>query len=141
MRKIAATPSGTLAEPTPAKVATTKHWVVLIVSAVLEAAWALALAASEGFTIPLWTVVFLITTTLSMIGLGYAMRGIPISVAYAIWTGIGAALTVGIAMMIGAEEVSLAKIFFLGGIVACVVGLRFFGEPAAEDPAPAESTN
>lgn len=112
-----------------AKVATGTHWIVLIASAILEAVWALALAASKGFTIPLWTAVFVIATTLSMVGLGYAMRGIPISIAYAIWTGIGAALTVGIAMLIGAEEVSSLKIVFLGGIVACVVGLRFFGSP------------
>ena len=110
------------------KVARGSHWVVLFVSAALESAWALALSASAGFTVPLWTVVFVITCALSMFGLGYAMHGIPISIAYAIWTGIGAALTVTIAMLTGAESASLLKILFLGGIVACVVGLRFTGD-------------
>lgn len=131
------TPTSKIAAP--AKVATSAHWIVLFVSAILEAVWALALAASAGFTVPLWTAVFLVATTLSMLGLGYAMRGIPISVAYTIWTGIGAALTVGVAMAIGAEEVSLAKIFFLGGIIACVVGLRYFGQPEGDpDEEPAK---
>lgn len=112
----------------PKKVAHTHHWIALFASAGLEAAWALALSASQGFSVPLWTGVFLVTATLSMLGLGFAMKGIPISIAYAIWTGIGAALTVSVAMMTGAESVSILKIVFLGGIVACVVGLRFTGE-------------
>ena len=106
---------------------------LLFASAALEAAWALALDASQSFTVPLWTIVFFVTSPLSMIGLGYAMKGIPISVAYAVWTGLGAALTVTIAMFIGAEPVSLWKILFLGGIVACVVGLRFTDDGASAE--------
>lgn len=120
---------------TPVKEATPKHWLVLFASAVLEAGWALALSESQGFTRPVWTVVFLVACTLSMIGLGYAMRGIPISIAYAVWTGTGAALTVTIAMLIGAESVSLLKLVFLGGILACVVGLRFTSDGTVEAPA------
>ncbi|MGO3147341.1 MAG: DMT family transporter [Leucobacter sp.] len=120
--------SATGTSSVPKKVAHTRHWIALFASAGLEAAWALALSASQGFSVPLWTGVFLVTATLSMLGLGFAMKGIPISIAYAIWTGIGAALTVSIAMMTGTESVSLLKIVFLGGIVACVVGLRFTGE-------------
>lgn len=118
---------------TTAKVATPKHWFVLLASAVLEAGWALALSESQGFTRPLWTTVFFIACALSMVGLGYAMRGIPISVAYAVWTGTGAALTVGIAMLLGVESISPLKLIFLGGIVACVVGLRFTGDGAAPE--------
>ncbi len=116
------------------------HWIALFASAGLEAAWALALSASNGFTVPLWTLVFLVCGALSIVGLGYAMRGIPLSVAYAIWTGIGAALTVSIAMLLGSEPVSVLKIVFLGGIIACVVGLRFTSEPPpAEKPAAQQS--
>lgn len=101
------------------------HWIVLFASSVLEAVWALALDASEGFSILLPSVVFLIAGTLSMVGLAFAMTGITIGVAYAVWTGTGAALTVTVAMLIGAEPVSPLKVLFLGGIVACVVGLKF----------------
>lgn len=115
------------------KVARSSHWIVLILSAGLESAWALALNASQGFTVLSWSVVFLIACTLSMLGLGYAMRGIPISVAYAVWTGTGAALTVAIAMLIGAESVSALKILFLAGIIACVIGLKFADAPPKTD--------
>ena len=99
-------------------------WVWLLGSAVLEAVWANALAASEGFTRPLWIAVFLVAGTLSMIGLGRAMREIPLGTAYAVWTGVGAALTVAWAMAVGAESVTVGKLVFLAGIVGAVIGLK-----------------
>lgn len=99
-------------------------WIALFVSAVLEAAWATALGASNGFSEPGPTVVFVVALVLSMVGLGYAAKHIPISTAYAIWTGTGAALTVAWAMFTGMEAVTLLRVVFLSGIVACVVGLK-----------------
>lgn len=106
-----------------------KYWIVLIASSVLEAVWATSLSLSEGFTQLTPTIVFGITLTLSMLGLGYAMREIPISVSYAVWTGLGAALTVTISIVMGNESVTLLKILFLSGIVGCVIGLRFAKVP------------
>lgn len=124
-------------------------WLMLLASAVLEAVWATALGQSDGFTRPLPTVVFTVTATLSMIGLGLAIRSIPLGTAYAVWVGIGAALTVGWAMATGVEPFSVLKVLFIGGIVACAAGLKVLpASPAASpaatfdaapDPAPAES--
>lgn len=101
-------------------------WVVLVVSGMLEAVWATALGRSEGFTKPGPSIVFLVAMTLSMIGLASAMRTIPIGTAYAVWVGIGAALTAGYAMATGAEPVSIIRVVFLLGIVSCVIGLKAF---------------
>ncbi|TDE95836.1 multidrug efflux SMR transporter [Occultella glacieicola] len=99
-------------------------WLILLGSAVLEAVWATALGASDGFTRPAPTVVFLVALTLSMLGLGRAMRSIPIGTAYAVWTGVGAALTVTYAIATGAESVSVWKVVFLLGIIGAVIGLK-----------------
>lgn len=99
-------------------------WLVLILSGVLEAVWATALGKSEGFSRPLPSLVFVVAVALSMLGLGYAMRSIPIGTSYAVWVGIGAALTVAYGMSTGTEAVSLARILLVLGIVACVVGLK-----------------
>ncbi|MBP1324788.1 quaternary ammonium compound-resistance protein SugE [Leucobacter exalbidus] len=113
----------------PQKQASGRHWAVLFASAILEAVWALALDASAGFTV-LWpSVVFVIACALSMVGLAYAMRGIAVSVAYAIWTGTGAALTVAVSMLAGAEDPSVLKLLFLAGIIGCVIGLKFARDP------------
>ncbi|WP_107766294.1 DMT family transporter [Nocardioides terrigena] len=99
-------------------------WIVLIVSGVLEAVWAVALGRSEGFTRPVPSLVFVVGLVLSMGGLAFAMRTLPIGTAYAVWVGIGAALTVGFGMATGAESASLVKVLLIVGLVGCVVGLK-----------------
>jgi quaternary ammonium compound-resistance protein SugE len=112
-------------------------WLLLLTSAVLEAVWATALGLSDGFTRPLPTLIFAITTTLSMIGLGLAIRTIPLGTAYAIWVGIGAALTVGWAMATGAEPFNILKVLFIAGIVGCAAGLKSLPADTNTDTAPA----
>ena len=99
-------------------------WFVLVVAGMLEAVWATALGKSEGFGRLVPTVVFFVALGLSMVGLGYAMRTLPVGTAYAVWVGIGAALTVGYAMITGDESVSVIKILLVAGIVGCVIGLK-----------------
>lgn len=99
-------------------------WVVLVLSGVLEAVWAVALGRSEGFTRPAPTVVFLAGITLSMGGLAYALRTLPVGTGYAVWVGIGAALTVAYGMVSGAESVTAIRLLLLAGLIGCVVGLK-----------------
>ena len=99
-------------------------WLVLVLSGMLEAVWATALGRSDGLTRPLPTAVFAVSLLGSMAGLGYAMRSLPVGTSYAVWVGIGACLTVAVAMLTGTEAVSPAKVLLLAGIIGCVVGLR-----------------
>ncbi|GAA4122293.1 multidrug efflux SMR transporter [Knoellia locipacati] len=99
-------------------------WFVLVLSGVLEAVWATALGRSEGFTRLAPTVTFGVALVLSMGGLAYAMRDLPVGTAYAVWVGIGAVGTVGWAMATGQEPASLVRILLVGMIVAGVVGLK-----------------
>lgn len=100
-------------------------WLILVGSAIFEAIWATALGLSEGFTRTAPTAVFLVAVVISMLGLAYAAKTIPIGTAYAVWTGIGASLTVAWAMATGTETVSVLKIIFIAGIIGATLGLRF----------------
>ncbi len=99
-------------------------WVVLVISGVLEAVWATALGKSDGLTRLGPSVVFLIGLILSMGGLAWAMRTLPVGTSYAVWVGIGAVLTVAYAMIFDGEAASVIKVLLLLGIVGCVVGLK-----------------
>jgi quaternary ammonium compound-resistance protein SugE len=99
-------------------------WIILIISGVFEAVWATALGKSDGFSKPVPTITFVIGLLLSMGGLAWAMRDLPTGTAYAVWVGIGASLTVGYAMITGAEPFSVVKLLLILGIVACVIGLK-----------------
>ncbi len=99
-------------------------WLVLVVSGVLEAVWATALGLSQGFSRLVPTIVFGVALLLSMAGLAFAMRELPVGTSYAVWVGIGAVLTVVYAMATGEEAVSVVKVLLLAGIVGCVIGLK-----------------
>src|SRR5690606_37825201 len=66
---------------------TVMAWVVLIASGLLETAWAIALDRSAGFTRLIPSIVFLVTLVLSMVGLAWALREIPVGTGYAVWVG------------------------------------------------------
>lgn len=99
-------------------------WIVLVVSGLFEAVWATALGRSEGFSRLGPSIVFVVACAISMAGLAWAMRDLPIGTAYAVWVGIGAAATVGWAMYTGTEPISLTKFLLIGGLIGCVVGLK-----------------
>ncbi|GAA0451031.1 multidrug efflux SMR transporter [Actinoplanes hulinensis] len=101
-------------------------WLVLIVSGLLETVWAIALDRSAGFTRPLPTAVFGVAVTLSMLGLGYALRTIPVGTGYAVWVGIGAVGTALVGMIALNEPASLPRIVCLLLVICGVAGLKYF---------------
>ena len=102
-------------------------WAALIVSGVLEAVWASALGASDGFRRKGPTVLFAVAMVASMAGLAYAMTEVPTGTAYAVWVGIGAVLTVVVAIARRQERLTLARAAVLAVLVGCVVGLKAVG--------------
>ena len=102
-------------------------WLVLVLSGVMEAVWATALGKSDGLTRPVATAVFVVALVLSMGGLAYAMRDLPVGTSYAVWVGIGASLTVAYAMAVDGEAASPLKVLLVLGIVGCVIGLKAAG--------------
>lgn len=107
-------------------------WIILIISAVFEAVWATALGASDGFTQPVPTAVFVVFLVLSMVGLERAARAIPIATSYAVWVGLGGALTVAWAIASGAQEFSWWTVLFVTGIIAAVIGLKLVAPKPSE---------
>lgn len=107
-------------QPLPARLA----WTLLLASAVLEAVWATALGASDGFSRPGPTLVFLVAVLASTAGLGIAMRTIPTGTAYAVWTSVGAVLTVVWGILAGTQPAEPLTLVFLAGIIASVAGLH-----------------
>ena len=99
-------------------------WLVLVVSGMFEAVWAVALGKSDGFSRLVPTAVFSVAVVISMVGLAYAMRTLPIGTAYAVWVGIGAALTVAFGIATGVDDFSWIKLALIAGLIGCVIGLK-----------------
>ncbi|WP_433130652.1 DMT family transporter [Micromonospora sp. CA-240977] len=101
-------------------------WLVLVISGLLETAWAVALDRSAGLSRLVPSVVFAVTLVLSMAGLAYALREIPVGTGYAVWVGIGAVGTALIGMLALGESASLPRILCLLLVVSGVIGLKIF---------------
>jgi len=97
---------------------------VLVVSGMFEAVWAIALSRSEGFTRLAPSVVFGVALVISMGGLAWAMRELPVGTSYAVWVAIGAVITVVYSMATGQEALTALKVLFLAMIVGGVIGLK-----------------
>ena len=102
-------------------------WVILIVSGLLEAGWALSLKASDGLS-KLWpSVAFFVLLAASMAGLMIALKTLPVGPAYAVWVGIGAVLTAVVGMIAFKDPVNVVTIGSIVLIIAGVVGLQVAG--------------
>lgn len=101
-------------------------WLVLILSGMLESVWAVALARAAGFSRLAPSVIFVVALVLSMAGLGYALRTIPIGTGYAVWVGIGVAGTALAGMLFLGESANTLRVLSLVLVLAGVVGLKVF---------------
>jgi quaternary ammonium compound-resistance protein SugE len=101
-------------------------WAVLIVSGLMETVWAIALDRSAGFSRPIPSITFLVSLALSMAGLAYALRSVPVGTGYVVWVGIGAVGTALAGMAALGEPATLPRLTCLLLVVAGVVGLKVF---------------
>ncbi len=102
-------------------------WTFLIIAGLIEVGWAISMKYTEGFT-KLWpTVITFSGMIVSFALLSLALTKIPISISYAIWTGIGAAGTAIIGMYFLGEHRSTMKLLCVFMIVAGIVGLKLSG--------------
>ena len=99
-------------------------WILLFIAGISEIGWALSLKLSDGFTKIYPSIATIILMIISLGLLGYSLKQIPIGVAYAIWTAIGAIGVVIVGIMFLGESKSIVKIICLILIVLGIVGLK-----------------
>ncbi len=102
-------------------------WLLLIAGGLFEVGFTLCLRHVDGFRNWPWVVGFLLSVTLSMGLLERAARTIPMGTAYAVWVGIGALGTAAIGIGWFGEPAGTARLLLLGGLIACIAGLRAIG--------------
>ncbi len=107
-----------------------QQWLYLIVAIVFEVAGTTAMKFSEGFTKTIPSVVMFVFYILSLVALTYALKKIDMSMAYAVWAGVGTALITVVGMVFFKEPSSTLKSISIALIIAGVVGLHLSGESA-----------
>lgn len=99
-------------------------WVYLAAAAVFEVIFALSMKYAEGFT----RLVPTVATAISVIGgvgfLTLALKTLPVSVAYPIWTAVGTLGTVLLGFVLLGEALTVNKVVCALAIVGGVAGLK-----------------
>lgn len=99
-------------------------WVLLLLAGLLEIFWAVMMKYSHGFTVLVPTVLTMIGYIASAIVLSLAIKRLPLSTAYAIWTGIGIIGTSILGIFLFDEQLSITQFICILLIVAGIVGIR-----------------
>jgi quaternary ammonium compound-resistance protein SugE len=99
-------------------------WVLLVIAGILEAAWAIGLKYSAGFTKLVPSVFTATGIIISMALLSWACRTLPIGTAYAVWVGIGTAGAVVLGILFLGEVASPLRLAFLALLLVAIAGLK-----------------
>ena len=100
---------------------------LLLVAIGIEVGATAALPRADGFSDPFWTAVVLTGYAASIWLLAVVVRQVPVSVAYAIWSGLGTAAIALIGVVLLGESWDLTKVLALGLIIVGVVVLNLHG--------------
>ncbi len=106
----------------------TMSWIFLTCAILLEVSGTTAMKLSQGFTRTLPSVAMFIFYALSFTSLNFALKQIDVSIAYAIWSGIGTTLITLIGFLWFKEPLTLLKVGSIALIIVGVVGLNLGGE-------------
>jgi multidrug transporter EmrE-like cation transporter len=108
-----------------------RAWAFLAAAITCEILATVFLGGTEQFSRPLPTIAVLLGYATSFACLAQALRSLPVSLAYALWSGIGTATVAVIGIAFLGEQASAAKFLGLALIIAGVVILNL-RQPAPE---------
>lgn len=99
-------------------------WVLLIGAGIAEMIAVFFMGKSKGYQIMKWSIASVLAFAISFFLLSKSLEVIPLSLAYSIWVGIGAAGGVILGMVYLGESTDRWRIFYLLLVIGSVVGLK-----------------
>jgi small multidrug resistance pump len=102
-------------------------WVYLGLAILLEVSGTTCMKLAEGFTKTVPSILLFVFYTLSFGMLTLALKKLDVSIAYAVWSGVGTALIASIGVLWFKEPATAMKLVSLGLIILGVVGLNLSG--------------
>lgn len=102
-------------------------WSLLLAAIGVEVAASAALPRTESFRDPVWTAVVLAGYAASIWLLALVVKQVPVSIAYAVWAGLGTAGMAVVGALFLDERMDLLKVVALALVVGGVVLLNLAG--------------
>ena len=102
------------------------NWLYLSIAIVAEVIATSALNAADGFTRSGPSLVVVVGYGIAFYFLSLALRGIPVGIAYAVWSGVGIVLISVIGWIAFGQRLDAAAVLGIGLIMAGVIVLNVF---------------
>jgi small multidrug resistance pump len=107
-------------------------WFYLFLAIILEVSGTISMKLSQGFTKVIPSILMFVLYILSITALALALKKIDMSVAYAVWSGLGTAIIATVGFLWFKEPVSALKLSAIGLIITGVIILNICGEAPVE---------
>lgn len=102
-------------------------WIYLVLAILTEVAGTTSMKASEGFTRLTPSILIFVFYGFSLVLLTLSLKRLDVSLAYAVWSGMGTALIAAIGILWFREPMTAVKLISLALIIVGVLGLNLGG--------------
>ena len=99
-------------------------WILVLIAGCFEVVFAVSLKQCDGFSKLGWTAVALAAGAVSFVLLTFAMKSLSAGTAYAVWTGIGAAGTVIVGVLVLGDPHNPGRLVSISLVIAGIIGLK-----------------
>ena len=99
-------------------------WIELMIAGLFEVVWATAMKLSNGLTKINYTVATVVGMIISFLLLARATKTLPLSLAYPIWTGVGAVGSIIVGVFFFGDKIPLATWFFVALLLIGIIGIK-----------------
>ena len=99
-------------------------WIYLLVAGIFEVVWATAMKLSNGFSSLPYAALTLVGMVVSFAGLVMATKHLPLSLAYPIWTGIGAVGSIIVGVVLFHDQLPTITWVFVTLLIIAIIGIK-----------------
>lgn len=100
-------------------------WIFLLLGIFFEILGTTSMKFSAGFSKLVPSIFLFLFYGLSLTFVTLSLKKIDVSIAYAVWSGLGTVLITAVSVFYFKEPMTFAKIFFILMIIGGVIGLNF----------------
>jgi len=103
-------------------------WLLLLLAGIFEILWAIAMKYSNGFSLLFPSIITVVAYILSALFLAYALKYLPLSLAYSMWVAFGIVGATIFAVLLFSEKLTVLQIISLILIIIGIIGLKIFAK-------------
>ncbi|KAF0423212.1 DMT family transporter [Pediococcus pentosaceus] len=99
-------------------------WFYLVLAGIFEVVWAITMKLSEGFSVLTYGIATAVGMIMSFVFLSLAIKQMPLSLAYPIWTGIGAVGSIIVGVILFHDQIPNITWVFIIMLIVGIIGIK-----------------